>query len=100
MSDTELKPCPFCGGNGYLIGGYSTASTSVYSAFIRCESCQVDGQNGVSLLKDKAKELAVTNWNTRTNEDIKEELKQKIEEVYINGGGYKGIIKVIEELDI
>lgn len=68
MSDTELKPCPFCGGN---VTAYADRYEKV---MIECDNCKM--YFGVQLeigceLKDgwkatlNSKEDAVKRWNTR-----------------------------------
>jgi len=57
---SELKPCPFCGGEAELHG-------DVYSAFIECNYCGASGGTHVSL-SGNAKADAIKAWNKRHNE--------------------------------
>jgi len=75
MSKTELKPCPFCGGEAKIATydwGYSVKEYWVYC------SC------GCETKKFHSKEEAVENWNTRKPMDnIVAELEElKADEYY------------------
>lgn len=54
MKNTDLKPCPFCGGEAEVLvfGG-------VY--MVQCETC------GIATDTDRIKEDVIKKWNTRTN---------------------------------
>ena len=69
MSDTELKPCPFCG--GVPVWGATTIQGHKY---IMCdtEECRMAITDGY-----KAKAAAITAWNTRA--DIADALTGKDE---------------------
>ena len=83
MEETELKPCPFCGGKAKVIGGCFipepqfdkdgeyigigvTPDCDIAPACVECEKCHAYGQefensvNGRDLI-----ELAVEAWNKR-----------------------------------
>lgn len=82
MSD-ELKPCPFCGGPGYLCQIPSAAGGNRY---IWIAKCSTDDGCGVEFLGTSRKVDAIKEWNTRVddaklkalvaeNKALKEELK-------------------------
>lgn len=56
MSETKLKPCPFCGGEAKIIG----AIGAVFCA--RCTECGAETQSELS--EQQAAEL----WNRRAGE--------------------------------
>lgn len=65
--NSELKPCPFCGGEAYIksylpCDGYMGESTRYR---VGCDSC------GVTVEKC-TKEHAIDTWNTRTPNEKKE----------------------------
>ena len=61
---SELKPCPFCGGEAeFLVYEYS-----VNSGTVECKSCATTS----NLITDR--ESAIKAWNTRANEqEMKDE---------------------------
>jgi Lar family restriction alleviation protein len=63
----EFKPCPFCGGEASLIETEDLASCGVYIAYVRCDRCEIDGERGCNIVKDKAKTHSLKAWNTRAN---------------------------------
>lgn len=56
----ELKPCPFCGGNGIVIEGYPRTYPRT-NYYVACDKCKTTSDT----YKDKEK--AVAAWNRRTN---------------------------------
>ena len=84
MSNTELKPCPLCGGEVECVSTYSGVFEEI-RAYVKCDSCglihwysgidtyDVDTQaKGFEMWKkkahEKAKQMAVEAWNRRANE--------------------------------
>ena len=78
MSDTELKPCPFCGGKAELKGGiritpvidengaYIDADFECYPSWVECTKCYATGQSFDK--DDKDEEKAIEAWNRRENQ--------------------------------
>lgn len=61
MSDTELKPCPFCGGKARFV--VMNNIQGVIVGHIKCTECEVNqGRNNLT------KELASNMWNRRINQ--------------------------------
>ena len=61
----ELKPCPFCGGEGELTGEVR--------AFVKCTRCRVRGNSFRFILQDEdsrneAVESAIKAWNRRAGD--------------------------------
>ena len=56
----ELKPCPFCGGNGKI--GEVDDSNEIIGYFIECSIC---GIQQMRFKKDLI--LSIEAWNTRAN---------------------------------
>lgn len=83
----ELKRCPFCGGNGKIMGGKFipepqfdttgefigigiTPDCKIMPAFIECEQCGATGKVIMDETSEKdAIELAIEAWNKRYKED-------------------------------
>lgn len=74
MSETKLKPCPFCGAKPLLcvrtIRGLTQDMIKVY---VRCQDCDIEKSATVSsgIVFEKviaAKERVVEAWNRRENE--------------------------------
>ena len=57
MKETELKPCPFCGGKARLYDGHMDAYGVV------CEKC------GVKLYGRSSSGAAKRAWNRRSNDE-------------------------------
>lgn len=69
MSNTELKPCPFCGGKAELI---RRSSESPYNHGVWCRSCRCRTSF------EKSENEAIEAWNTRRPmERIVEQLESK-----------------------
>jgi Lar family restriction alleviation protein len=66
MANTELKPCPFCGGKAELVKDRMALSFAD-SFFIRCDNadCYVKPQTPHRLSKDDA----VNIWNRRADNE-------------------------------
>lgn len=62
---TELKPCPFCGGDAHvrttdLMDGYGCFAMS--AAFVQCADC------GVRTIEYRDERFAIEDWNRRAGE--------------------------------
>ena len=76
MTETELKPCPFCGGKAEFNG-------DVFGEGVECSFCgarignDIYGKHGI--------ELAAKDWNARPIEDEKDaeiaRLREALEEI-------------------
>lgn len=85
MSETKLKPCPFCGGE-------AKALRNIHNYYIvKCSKCSI------STLQRGKKAEAINAWNTRKPIDrILERLEEKyleakknfVEESLLEGGRY------------
>ena len=73
MKEIELKPCPFCGGQGKLkvgseCGGFGCNTTLVY---VECEQCGARGETADSYFHDGneavLKMIAILGWNRRAD---------------------------------
>lgn len=64
MSDTELKPCPFCGGKAWIGQGGDDGSVCAYWCF--CFDCATESQHFSS------QEMAIDAWNRRVTEEKKQ----------------------------
>ena len=65
---TELKPCPFCGGDAEL--GH-TDITSEYgeTSFVFCKKCSANGKMIRKSFKHSSDELAIEAWNRRAKHE-------------------------------
>lgn len=68
---SELKPCPFCGGEAELHEAYKNERIEC-RAWVRCESCGAhmgDGYPSPHLFSiDDSTVYAVRNWNRRATD--------------------------------
>lgn len=55
---TELKPCPFCGGEAYIVKGFSDLH------MILCEDCG----STASFQHKEGRQEAIKAWNRRAEE--------------------------------
>ena len=60
MKETELKPCPFCGGRGLL---WESRVRRTLSWYVYCENCYIR-----TVLFDNLDE-SVETWNRRTTDE-------------------------------
>ena len=62
---TELKPCPFCGGEAYIEEESDSFSTVQYVA--RCKNCLVDVRIDADMTKsfEYNRQKAIEKWNNR-----------------------------------
>ena len=67
MTETELKPCPFCGGEDFLISEWKDFVS------IKCGQCETK----VGALDEKT---AVKYWNSRPIEDAKDKEIKRLRE--------------------
>ena len=65
MSETELRKCPFCGGEAKFVKTY-------YSTWVKCTCCHASANSGESA------EIAAELWNRRAGE------QKVIDEMIIN----------------
>ena len=59
---TDLKPCPFCGGESELV---IPNSWDPYQAYVRCKKCRISGPLVWMVDDENFKATAVKKWNTR-----------------------------------
>jgi len=60
MSDTKLKPCPFCGGEAKIFSGIIAGVTMIV-----CEKCRAT----VSFGGNETRKQTEKCWNRRKNND-------------------------------
>lgn len=72
----ELKPCPFCGGPGYLC---QIPSASGGDRYIWIAKCSTDDGCGVEFLGTSRKVDAIKEWNRRVDNDLTAKLKLAVE---------------------
>ena len=71
---SELKPCPFCGGEAKTINHPASWNKNILVAYVRCETCQVNGTpfelNTNHTYKDGAEYIykAIEAWNRRATD--------------------------------
>ena len=66
MAETELKPCPFCGGKAVL----SHDHTGLGSSYIRCEKCGIESIRFIKSFEIASDDRAVEFWNRRVGNDL------------------------------
>jgi len=59
----DIKPCPFCGGNGTII--HDTYTNNVECSYVMCENCQARGVKIIVSARYCSDEEAVEKWNRR-----------------------------------
>lgn len=69
MTEMNLKPCPFCGGEANF-------NSDEFGEGVCCKSCGATLSNGV--YGEEGRKLASADWNSRT---IEYELREKIEKL-------------------
>ena len=75
MKETELKPCPFCGGNAELYDDTECGGFGLYVKrfFVICEECHASGGEANDYVdKGNLKKLAIKRWNRRTDNEQRE----------------------------
>lgn len=65
MSETKLKPCPFCGGEAVL---ESYNARKGFEACIQCNGCTAYVPTITYDTEEEAIEKAIKAWNRRVNE--------------------------------
>ena len=65
MSDTELKPCPFCGGEAYINYESMVDERRIYWAQILCKNCHCRSGGNWNNSYANAEKKELTAWNTR-----------------------------------
>lgn len=63
MRKSELKPCPFCGGQATFVT--SLHITGEYSAIAMCERCKAKTDSMRAHDEEDAEVMAAACWNTR-----------------------------------
>lgn len=66
---TELKPCPFCGGEAFIIAGYADAAIAIAT----CKECEAEitvyAEDFENLYDSyAARHKAIEAWNRRTED--------------------------------
>lgn len=59
-NETELKPCPFCGGKAEII---EAAWCGKYECYVSCTVCRVTQTHYL-----RSKRVAISEWNRRTDD--------------------------------
>lgn len=77
MTDTELKPCPFCGSKARY-RNFQTAEDEV-TAFVECTGCEAHTMAVSDAYADKR--AAIHYWNTRQPDKEAEGLAEALEEL-------------------
>lgn len=67
-ADLTIDPCPFCGGEGRVLfdNKQQVYGVTMTAAVVECKKCSARGTPAVDVGITAAKELAVHNWNTRS----------------------------------
>ncbi len=83
----ELKPCPFCGSEAFLTGGFR-GSLNIF--YIVCGKCNAIGEKFGSKCEEGTREQAIKAWNKRwlpediytirIPKDIKEQLEEPMDD--------------------
>lgn len=63
---TELKPCPFCGGEARLHHG---ANGINQTSFVMCDRCRVRNEGTEISTLYSSDEKAIDAWNRRADDD-------------------------------
>ena len=75
-----LKPCPFCGGEGYLVErNYSDDKADAGNAYVECRQCGAESAWRLSASD------AAHYWNTRQAEEQIKLLRGLVEEAFLEG---------------
>lgn len=69
---TELKPCPFCGGEAKVCSRYRKGVANRVMYWIECKACGV-AQSHHELSGYNSAAKATRAWNRRVNDDIQKE---------------------------
>ena len=79
---TEMKPCPFCGGEGYYAKG---VDSGLYMGGCLNKECRGYVMNDI---KRGRPEEAIEAWNKRAGETFNGEVMLMGDRVYLAGKGY------------
>ena len=60
VEGSEMKACPFCGGEPHIADNTGPKLSCNAHAFVRCCECHTDGPEGDTVAE------AIERWNTRT----------------------------------
>ena len=66
MKTLDLKPCPFCGGEAYLI---YTMSFGEECRSVHCIKCKAKINNFRGINEKQSEELAINAWNRRVKDE-------------------------------
>lgn len=77
-TDTNLKPCPFCGGEAYLETNHRAfiKGETTKVAYVRCRKCNARTERfelekfGCTSHSAEADKLAMEAWNRRVSENV------------------------------
>lgn len=64
MNASDLKPCPFCGGEATL--RYSLIGMDAY---VKCYNCEVSTTMYKGIDRESSEQSAVAAWNRRANDE-------------------------------
>lgn len=76
---SELKPCPFCGGEAehILDNIYSNDPKRIHATWVQCTKCGSDGKHIVDRHDNDHRSEAIKAWNTRTQPPALSEPKEE-----------------------
>lgn len=69
MNHTEIKNCPFCGGNASLSVRGNNVSGSVEFAKCECDDCHAVICVGKTEIVELIKEICIAKWNMRVSDN-------------------------------
>lgn len=75
---TELRPCPFCGGNDTVLN--SPGMTGTGTSYVSCLSCDTEGP----YFDEEQEALAISSWNTRADDHLLSSVRKLVGEWRLN----------------
>jgi Lar family restriction alleviation protein len=83
---SELKPCPFCGGDKFEVRHDYSDIQGYINAYFLCTKCGATSRDYYYTDSQEYKKAVIKHWNTRPAEDAKdreiERLKGALDKIY------------------